>query len=108
MVDKIGWTEPLCSKRDALEFLATGGGRRRRWSAMVGGGRGRSSINARTNGCEITMTDGAWRVNGEAWDKGNRCAAGEVGAAQGLRGLSVLTTKRGEEARAHAVSGAAR
>src|SRR6266571_99733 len=97
MVDKIGWTEPLYSKRDALEFLATGGGRRRR-----------SSINARTNGCEITMTDGAWRVNGEAWDKGNRCAAGEIEAAQGLRGLSVLTTKRGEEARAHAVSGAAR
>ena len=44
MVDKIGWTEPLCSERDALEFLAKGGGRRTRWRAVVGGWRGRLSI----------------------------------------------------------------
>ena len=50
MVDKIGWTEPLCSERDALEFLAKRGGRRTRWRAVVGGWRGRLSINARTNG----------------------------------------------------------
>jgi hypothetical protein len=59
-------------------------------------------------GCEITMTDGAWRVNDEGWDERCCCAAGEARAGQWLRRVGVLTAKRGGEGHAHAVSGVAR
>ena len=58
--------------------------------------------------CEMTMTEGAWRVNGEAWDEGRCCTAGEAGAGQWWGRLGVLTVKRGREGHAHARSGAAR
>ncbi len=58
--------------------------------------------------CEITMTEGAWRVNDEVWDEGCCCMAGEAGAGQWWRRLGMLTAKRGREGHAQAVSGAAR
>src|SRR5207253_9368361 len=57
--------------------------------------------------CEITMTEGAWRVNGEAWDEGCCCTAGEARAGRWSCRLGILTAKRDWEAHARGVGSGA-